>query len=292
MGADVNIRANNGASPLHFAASEGRSNIVDYLLKYGADVNIIRNDGASPLHFAASEGHSNTVEYLLKFGADVNVRKIDGTSPLHSAVSRGCSQIADYLLKHGADVNVRKNNGASPLHEAALRGYSQSVKLLLNYGASVINSRDKDGRTALHYACSKGHLEAVKLLLEYGSDINIICKNGCTALDDSAAWRKSLSLSDHYEFDCFKYKTFYESDCSLAEQTIKYIIHHIIKMESAKFPVCQENIQKKNLIRYYIDFNDANERDFQLQCVEELESIKRKEIGINYEQSFQYMLVY
>jgi len=57
-------------------------------------------------------------------------------------------------------------------------------------------------------------------------------------------------------------------------------------MESAKFPVCQENIQKKNLIRYYIDFNDADERDFQLQCVEELESIKRKEIGVNYETEF------
>ncbi|XP_065571504.1 alpha-latrotoxin-Lhe1a-like [Artemia franciscana] len=165
---------------VQFAASRRQTQIVDCLLKHGADIDVRKNDGTSPLHLAASRGHIQIVDCLLKHEANIDVKTYDGTSPLHLAISRGHTQIVDCLLNHGAAVNVRNNNGASPLHEAALTGCTQSMKLLLKFGARV-NSRDKNEKTALHYACSKKCLEAVETLLEFGSDINIISQNGFTA---------------------------------------------------------------------------------------------------------------
>lgn len=50
-GADINIKDNQGASPLHRAASKGMTAIVSYLLECGSpiNVNIADNYGNTPL---------------------------------------------------------------------------------------------------------------------------------------------------------------------------------------------------------------------------------------------------
>lgn len=42
------------------------------------------NDGATPVHFAASRGHVTTLKWLLKHGARITIDKF-GKSPLNDA---------------------------------------------------------------------------------------------------------------------------------------------------------------------------------------------------------------
>ena len=55
-GADLDARAVNGMTPLHFAAENGHAEAVTTLLEEGADSNVRDNDGKLPLDYAADNG--------------------------------------------------------------------------------------------------------------------------------------------------------------------------------------------------------------------------------------------
>ncbi len=46
-GADINIRAANGSTPLHWAAQQGRLEVVTELVHSGADIHATTNSYAS-----------------------------------------------------------------------------------------------------------------------------------------------------------------------------------------------------------------------------------------------------
>ena len=80
---DVNATANNGTTPLQWAAEEGHTDIVRILLNAGADVKATNYYGGTPLGVAASKGHTDIVQILLEAGAEVNAKNEFGTTPLH-----------------------------------------------------------------------------------------------------------------------------------------------------------------------------------------------------------------
>ena len=135
-GADVNVKNNNGYTPLFLASEKGYTEIVKLLLEYGADVNVKTNYENTPLYCASINGHTEIVKLLLDRGADVNVKNNNGYTPLLCASSNGHTEIVKLLLEHGADVNVKNNNGGTPLYWASSRGYTEVVTLLKQYGAT------------------------------------------------------------------------------------------------------------------------------------------------------------
>ena len=66
--AEVDAKAADGYTPLHFAASVGDKDLVDLLLASKAQVNARANDGGTPLHFAADTGHRDVAELLSQHG--------------------------------------------------------------------------------------------------------------------------------------------------------------------------------------------------------------------------------
>lgn len=98
-GAKIDAQSNLG-SPLFVAASEGRLEVVRYLLDEGANVNERANGGNTALAEAAYYGHVAIVKELLLRGADINVIDAGGTA-LDVAVSRNNIAVADLLKHHG-----------------------------------------------------------------------------------------------------------------------------------------------------------------------------------------------
>jgi ankyrin repeat protein len=70
-----------GGTPLHVAAAQGQTGIVQLLLQRGADPNVRGMGGVTPLHFAAAGGHIEAARVLLEAGADRHARdsQHDGT---------------------------------------------------------------------------------------------------------------------------------------------------------------------------------------------------------------------
>ena len=60
-------------TPLHEAAANGHTSLVDLLVTCGADINCRSKGGHTPLHLAAKWGHSETVQILLRYKADLSL---------------------------------------------------------------------------------------------------------------------------------------------------------------------------------------------------------------------------
>ena len=65
LGASIDAIDDRGFTPLHLAASHGRTSAVTSLLKRGADPNISAHAGDTALHFACQNGHVQSVSVYL-----------------------------------------------------------------------------------------------------------------------------------------------------------------------------------------------------------------------------------
>ena len=73
-GADLNARAENGKTPLMYAANYNTNpDVLSVLIKAGADVNLRDGEGSTPLMYAAGFNTNDEVlERLIEAGADIS----------------------------------------------------------------------------------------------------------------------------------------------------------------------------------------------------------------------------
>jgi len=86
---------------VHVAAGMGNIEAVKQHLAAGADVNAKAEDGWTPLHFATSGGYKEITELLISKGADVNSKDNHGRTPLDLAISRKHPETSDLIRKNG-----------------------------------------------------------------------------------------------------------------------------------------------------------------------------------------------
>ncbi|MCE2779949.1 MAG: ankyrin repeat domain-containing protein [Algoriphagus sp.] len=122
---DASFDDGEGYTAVHFAAWDGKDEILSYLLEAGAKADIVGEDGYTPIFLAAAGGHLDCVKLLVENGADVNRRLKDnniyfskqGGTPLTVAFINGFLGMALYLIESGADPLVLKEpcqNAPSP----------------------------------------------------------------------------------------------------------------------------------------------------------------------------------
>ena len=119
-GANVNIKAVSGVTPLMWASFNGNNKIVDALLNNGADFNAKGRYGETALIIASGRGYSDVVNELLNWGANVNDKDIEGRTALMWAAEGGHVQVVESLLTRGADVNAKDNRGWNALRWATM----------------------------------------------------------------------------------------------------------------------------------------------------------------------------
>jgi ankyrin repeat protein len=177
-GTDVNVKDENGWTPLNSAAVKGRNQIVKLLIEKGADLN-----SGTPLIAAATDGHMEVIELLIANGADVNAKANDqlGGTALHMTANLGHKKIVELLVAAGADVNAKMLHGMTPLHFAA--NNKGIAKFLIDKGADVnakLNDGPQNGFTPLDFANvpNLGDPEIADLLRKHGGKTGEELKGG------------------------------------------------------------------------------------------------------------------
>lgn len=129
--ADVRRRSPAGDTALMMASLNGDVRIMEDLVQAGAQIN---QEGWTPLHYAAFEGKSDAARYLLAKGADKNAVAPNGYTPLMIAARNGKADVAKLLLYEDPDVNFRTDSGLTALRIANERGMTELVDLLKRAG--------------------------------------------------------------------------------------------------------------------------------------------------------------
>jgi ankyrin repeat protein len=202
--ADVNARAADGMTALHWAVRGQHVALVDALVRAGADVSARNRYGITPLSLAAEAGSPVLVERLLEAGANPNSVVTEGQTVLMVAARTGNPEVIRRLVASGADVNVRESwMGETALMWAAAANNAPAVRTLVELGAQV-NARSatvpypeqkpaepsnyvasfvpKGQWTPLMYAARENAIAAVRALVDAGADVNLQDPEGVTAL--------------------------------------------------------------------------------------------------------------
>ncbi|ETL79880.1 hypothetical protein L917_19561 [Phytophthora nicotianae] len=152
--------------------TSGNHNDVEEALAKNCDVEIKNEDGWTPLIVAASFNFDRVVEVLLHYGANIDARTPRGSSALNVATSKGANgctalgiacdhgenEIASMLLNAGVKVDYLDNHGWSPLC-SALKGHE-----------FIVNTKGYGGATALRISAEHGNFEVVRMLVEPRDD--------------------------------------------------------------------------------------------------------------------------
>ena len=186
-GADIEVKDEEGRSPLLVSNCLGHLDIAIMLVKAGADVCVTDNKGRTCLTLASYYGHTETVHYLVGLKeVDVNHSGDEGFTALHWAGQKNHPEVVQVLIDAGADFEAKEEEGRSPLHKACNSGHLDIVKLLVRSGAGV-RATDNKGVTCLIGASYLGHTETVRYLVGLKEvDINHVDSTGCTALRHAA----------------------------------------------------------------------------------------------------------
>lgn len=94
----------------HFAVSEGKIELVQFLLENGWDINEVNMEGDGALYYAMvkkSPSAMKMMRFLVEKGINMNPVSAQGATPLHYAIDRSCIEVVEFLYKNGADPNVK-----------------------------------------------------------------------------------------------------------------------------------------------------------------------------------------
>ncbi|XP_078397355.1 transient receptor potential cation channel subfamily A member 1b [Cetorhinus maximus] len=133
-------------SSLHFAAGYGRLKTCKLLLQNINETKLLNEGdekGMTPLHLAAQNGYTKVVQLLLRKGA-LFMRDYKCWTSLHYAASGGYTQTMEVLLQTNVTlINRVDENGNTALHLAAREGHSDAVCLLLSRGAALTLNKNE-----------------------------------------------------------------------------------------------------------------------------------------------------
>lgn len=141
---DLNQGDDHGFSPLHWAAKEGRANIVEMLVVRGSRINSTNMGDDTALHLAAAHGHRDIVHMLLRNKADINAVNEHGNTPLHYCCFWGYQAIAEDLMNNGAIIGICNKYGESPFDKCKGQMAQKLHELATQLGLDVRKIPYKD----------------------------------------------------------------------------------------------------------------------------------------------------
>jgi ankyrin repeat protein len=143
-------------------------------------VNLRSDDGRTPLHFAAAAGQVEMVSFLMLSGADLSAGPESPLLDIADYPDHAVSEdMARPLLGNASNPNAGRKDGTTVLHLAAARGNAVVTRLLIHRGAAV-NATNIKGETSRDVATGRavavlgdeGRIERVYFGGRYVQDIH------------------------------------------------------------------------------------------------------------------------
>jgi ankyrin repeat protein len=226
-GNDVNKSTHDNRIYLHWAASKGNVEIIEYLIAKGSNVNL--EDSAFPITAAASSGQKNTKVYdaFFKAGIDPKKKYQDGANLLLIAIPYDKDlTLTNYFVSKGMSLKDVDNDGNTAFNYTARTGNITLLKTLLEKGVKYTDNAlifaaqgsrretntletykylvedlkikptatSKTGETVLHFLVSKpNQTEIINYFLAKGTDVNKADNEGNTPLMVAASARENTA---------------------------------------------------------------------------------------------------
>lgn len=169
----VNRKDDQGNTLLHLTLeNKPPLNIIKFLISTcNAEVNIKNNEGDTPLHFAIKFSSFHIFNTLLSSSANLYVKNLKGEGLLHTAIVEKKIDCVELLLKKQPSLAfIKDDQKRSPLHIAVLAGDAKIVSLLIQQGLNL-NASDFRGKTPLQYATENNQKTIINLLLDAGAKL-------------------------------------------------------------------------------------------------------------------------
>jgi len=142
----VNARdLTSGRSALHIVVERRDVTWINFLGQRGANVNIRDNQGVTPLMLATQMGFVEGAEALVGRGARVDVTNNSGETPLMSAVHSRNTEMMRILLQAGADPDRYDNSGRSARDYARLHGETDVTNDIIQRYEKPADQRESTG---------------------------------------------------------------------------------------------------------------------------------------------------
>ena len=169
-------RRRDGKTPLHYAARNGRDDVIVYLMEEhqqleatgdaatstgtnsgtrSVDVDVKSGDGTTPLHLACYSAHLSTVRLLVdSYHADPNLKNDWGCGPAHWAAMSANPDadavvgLCQYLRNDlGVKFHERQRQGHSPVHKAAQKKNGAVIHWLASGDGNGCDDGSEKGAT-------------------------------------------------------------------------------------------------------------------------------------------------
>jgi ankyrin repeat protein len=175
-GADIHMKDDDGSTALMKAARRNQLDVMKFMVSKGASLQALQGQGFSLLWFAAGNGATEVVAYLLAQDIDPNMATAHGKTALMNAVSLEDLRLFSLYLGMIDEAEYTAKQAVR------LQSALETARLLIERGADV-NAKTQDGQTVLMTAVEGRSLDIVRLLLHYGADPKYKDSTGKTALD-------------------------------------------------------------------------------------------------------------
>jgi ankyrin repeat protein len=157
---------------LFSAVGKNRLALAKALLQAGVTPNQKNAKGFTPLHIAALNGNSDMVNLLIRYGAFVETTDNDSNTALFHAIYSGILKVVKTFIDiHHANIEHTDRNKGTILHVACFKEYDDICDYLASRYKNKFDRPDQNGSRPVHIAAAKGNTKLVRSLAMQGFDL-------------------------------------------------------------------------------------------------------------------------
>ena len=185
-GAGLEIKNEQGDTPLILATKIKEVDIVRALISKNVNVNTLNDKGESALFWAVKGGSVEIAKMLLDAGADKTFTDKFSRNLLIQAITQDMDEMVLFLLSRGVSATQRDMSECTPLFWAVARGKKEYVEAILAQENVDPIIYDRSGNTPLHIAVRINDEDIINMLLRHGASVHVVNGKGETPIITAA----------------------------------------------------------------------------------------------------------